>query len=158
MIGMCRAWLFAAGVTLLASGCASGPQYSEAAKSIPPLASDHGRIYFYRTNMVFGAAIQPQIKLNDEAVGRSQLGSFFYVDKLPGNYKVTTTTETEEAVTFKLDAGETKYVRTYATMGVLVYRVVPSLEDEAVGMGRIRELKYSVDNTPADQQRGSRLK
>ncbi|WP_431823309.1 DUF2846 domain-containing protein [Burkholderia sp. F1] len=158
MIKMCRALLLAGSVALLASGCASGPQYKEMASSIPTLAADHGRIYFFRSGSVFGAGLQPQIKLNGQAVGQSKPGGFFYVDEPAGQYTVSTATETEKTVSFALDAGETKYVRTSVALGVLVGRVVPSLEDSAVAMEAISDLKYSRGETQAAQSKDSQSK
>ncbi|MGU7774196.1 DUF2846 domain-containing protein [Burkholderia sp. MR1-5-21] len=158
MIKMCRSLLLAGSVALLASGCASGPQYKEMASSIPTLASDHGRIYFFRSGSVFGAGLQPQIKLNGNVVGQSKPGGFFYVDEPAGQYTVSTATETEKTVSFALDAGETKYVRTSVSLGVIVGRVVPSLEDSGVAMEAISGLKYSAGDTQDAQQQGSRLK
>ena len=76
----------------LLSGCATGQKFAEAKASIPPLAADQGRIYFYRTSAL-GAAVQPAVKLNGEQIGTAQAQGFFYADRPPGNYVVDTTTE-----------------------------------------------------------------
>ena len=70
-----RALLICTGAALIATGCASGPQYKDVASAIPTLAADHGRIYFFRADAFGGAAIQPDIKLNDKVVGRSVPGA-----------------------------------------------------------------------------------
>jgi len=120
-----------AGFTIIAAllaGCAaSGPKFNEVSASFPALGADQGRIYFYRTPFTFGGAVTAEIRLGNQAVGRSQRGSFFYVDRPPGNYEVTTTTEVEKKLTFALASGETKYVRTYVGFGLLVGRVIPEL-------------------------------
>src|ERR1700686_5101650 len=85
--------ILAAGMLLAA--CASGPKYSDVKSSIPPLSSDQGRVYFYRSNSMMGSAIQPSIMLNGEKVGDSKPGGFFYVDRPPGNYEVVCGTEVE---------------------------------------------------------------
>ncbi|QCP55086.1 DUF2846 domain-containing protein [Trinickia violacea] len=154
MIGKFRTLLLAGAVTFLAAGCASGPQYKEMAASIPTLTPDHGRIYFFRSSSLMGAAIQPQIKLNGVSVGQSKPGGFFYVDEPAGQYSVSTETETEKTVSFALDAGETKYVRTSVSFGLLVGRIIPSLEGSDAAMKEIEGLKYttgdiSTANTPA---------
>ena len=72
-------------VTLFLGGCATkGPSFSELAPSINELPSNAGRIYLYRTT-IFGAALQPEVKINNEVVGKSIARGFFYVDKEPGN-------------------------------------------------------------------------
>ena len=49
-------WLLA----ILVSACASGPKHAEVSSSIPLLRADQGRIYFYRSSSMLGAAIQPE--------------------------------------------------------------------------------------------------
>jgi Protein of unknown function (DUF2846) len=142
-----RTLLLSAGVALVATGCASGPQYKEVASSIPTLAPDHGRIYFFRADAFGGAMIQPEIKLNDQVVGRSVAGGFFYVDEAPGDYTVSTSTEVKREVTFALHAGDTKYVRTSISMGILVGHITPTLDDPDIASKEIENLKYTGVNT-----------
>lgn len=118
MIKMIRPLFAVVVLATLMSGCASGVKYSEMASSIPTLKADQGRIYFFRSSSMFGAAIQPEIRLNDKVVGKSQPGGFFYVDRPAGQYRAASSTETEKTLSFSLDAGETKYVRTAASFGL----------------------------------------
>lgn len=130
-------------VVVLASGCAAtGPKYSDIAASIPPLLSDKGRIYFFRPDTIFGAAITSDIRLNGKVVGRSERGSFFFRDENPGNMTVATSTEVEKQLTFKLAAGETKYVKTSVSMGVLVGRINSELVNGAEAKPVVAELAY----------------
>jgi Protein of unknown function (DUF2846) len=138
-----RTLLISTGAALLAAGCASGPQYKEVASSIPTLAPDHGRVYFFRSDSFGGAAIQPEIKLNDKVVGRSVPGGFFFVDEMPGEYTVSTSTEVKRDIKFTLHAGDTKYVRTTVSMGLLVGRVTPTLDDPETAPREVEQLKYT---------------
>jgi len=131
-----------AGTAVLA-GCASGPKFSEVAQSIPTLKADQGRIYFFRSSSMMGAAIQPDIRLNGDVVGSSKPGSFFFVDRPAGNYVAATSTETEKTGSFALEAGETKYVRTAPAFGLLVGRIVVSVEDPATAKAEIDKLAYT---------------
>ncbi|WP_250486564.1 DUF2846 domain-containing protein [Caballeronia sp. GaOx3] len=142
MANLLRVLLTGAFVTLVASGCASGPQYKDVASSIPTLKESQGRIYFYRSNSMFGAALQPNINLNGALVGQSKPGGFFYVDEPAGKYIVSTTTETEKTVSFTLDAGETKYVRTSVGFGLLVGRIIPSLESSDEGLKALEDSHF----------------
>lgn len=144
-----RTLLISTGAALLAAGCASGPQYKDVASSIPTLAPDHGRIYFFRPSNFGGAAIQPEIKLNDQVVGRSVPGGFFYVDEVPGEYTVSTSTEVKRSINFTLHAGDTKYVRTTISMGLLVGHITPTLDDPQTAPKEIEELKYTGTQTTA---------
>ncbi|MGG1946740.1 DUF2846 domain-containing protein [Trinickia sp. NRRL B-1857] len=138
-----RALLISAGVALVATGCASGPQYKDVASAIPTLAADHGRIYFYRSDSLGGGMIQPEIKLNDKVVGRSVPGGFFFLDEEPGDYTVSTSTEVTREVKFALHAGDTKYVQTSVSMGLLVGHVTPTLEDAETAEPEVETLKYT---------------
>jgi hypothetical protein len=106
------------------------------------LKPGYGRVYFVRPGDLGGSAIQPEIRMNNEVVGRSVPGGFSYVDRPPGKYAVTTATEVENAVTFQLAAGETKYIRTTVTPGILVGHVTPTLEFPEQGQSDIGSLRY----------------
>jgi hypothetical protein len=136
-----RLFLAASTVALL-SACASGPKYAEVRASIPPLAADQGRIYFYRSSNMMGSGIQPSVMLNGEKVGDSVPGGFFFVDRKPGNFEVLTSTEVERKLTFTLAAGQQQYVRFAVGMGVMVYRVYPELVDAETGGKEIQEATY----------------
>lgn len=126
------------------SSCrASGPSYDEVASAMPPIPAQHGRIFFFRDGNIFGAAIQPQIKLNGEAVGKSSPRGFFFVDAPPGDYSVTCATEVERALVFTLAAEESKYVRTFCTPGLLAGRVSPELFDPSEGEREVRRCNYN---------------
>ncbi len=86
--------------------------------------------------------MQPEIRMNNEVVGRSVPGGFSYVDRPPGKYAVTTATEVENAVSFQLAAGETKYIKTSVTPGILVGHVTPTLEFPEQGQSDISRLRY----------------
>jgi hypothetical protein len=136
--------LFAiAALAALLTGCAaSGAKYSEMASSIPTLKTDQGRIYFFRSSKMLGAAVQPEIRLNDKVVGKSQPGGFFYVDRPAGQYSAACSTETEKTLSFSLDAGETKYVRTAVSFDLLVGRANPSLETPELANKELPSLSY----------------
>lgn len=134
----------------LLAACASGPKYADVKSSIAPLAPAQGRIYFYRSNSMVGAAIQPSISLNGEKVGDSKPGGFFYVDRAPGNYEAVCGTEVERKATFTLSAGQELYVKTTISMGVLVGHVTPELVDPAEGLKAVQDLHYTP-GTPADK-------
>lgn len=137
-------------VALLA-GCATGPKYAEMAKTIAPLEPGKGRIYFFRSNSMGGAAVQPDIRLNNAVVGTSKPGGFFYVDRPAGNYVGAASTETEKTLSFTLAAGETKYVRTSPSFGLLVGRINLELEDPQKAHTEIETLSFT-GGTDASKQ------
>ena len=134
----------AALLVLLLSACAaSGPKLSEMKASMPQLTADAGRIYFYRKSSMLGAAMQPNIMLDGRVVGESKPGGFFFVDEAPGAKEVATSTEVERKLTFTLERGQTRYVRTAVGMGVVAGRVYPELVDNAAGEKELEETSYT---------------
>lgn len=129
-------------VGFLLASCASPRGREELPLQIPALKLGYGRVYFTRPADLTGVVVQPEIRMNNDVVARSVPGGFSYVDRPPGKYVVTTATEVENAVTFQLAAGETKYIRTAVTPGILVGHVTPTLEFPEQGQSDINRLKY----------------
>lgn len=125
------------------AGCATGPTFQEVQSRMTPLAPDTGRIVFLRSNSVVGGAVQPEIKLNGQVVGASKPGGFFWVDRPSGNYLVTSATEVERTLSLSLAAGETKYVRSSITFGLIVGRVQLALETPEKAQAELPELSYT---------------
>ncbi len=134
--------LLIAGTGVLMAGCATGPRFSQLKASIPPVAQDDGRIYFYRISGL-GAAVQPDVNLNGEVVGTEAPSGFFYVDRPPGDYKVVTATEVERTLSLTLDKGQTRYVRFDVSLGFFVGHVYPVLVEDAVGKNEIADCHYT---------------
>ena len=129
---------------ILLGGCAaSGPKLAEIKSTMAPLPADQGRIYFYRSSSMFGAAIQPDIRLNGEVVGSSKPGGFFYRDVKGGNQTVSTSTEVERQLTFTIAAKEVRYVRTSPSFGLLVGRVQPELVPSEEAEKELADLHYT---------------
>jgi hypothetical protein len=130
-------------LVLIFSSCATGPKYSEVKTLLPQLNPNEGRIYFYRTSNLFGSAIQPDVSLNGEKVGRSIPGGFFYVDRQSGDYEVVLSTEVEKKLTFTLDEAQTRYVKMSVGLGVIVYRVFPTLVEESKALSEMEGLSFT---------------
>jgi len=129
-------------VAFFLASCASPRGLDEPPFQAPPMKPGFGRVFFVRPGDLGGYAIQPEIRMNNEVVGRSVPGGFSFVDRPPGKYAVTTATEVENAVTFQLAAGETKYIKTTVTPGILVGHVTPTLEFPEQGQSDISRLRY----------------
>jgi hypothetical protein len=125
------------------TGCASGIKHKDMTTSIPTLKSDQGRIYFIRSASMIGAAVQPVIKLDGKEVGESKPGGFFYVDSKPGNHEVMCSTEVDKKLTFTLDNGEVKYVKTSVGLGLVVGRVIPELVSSDEALKELPDLSYT---------------
>lgn len=128
---------------LILCGCAtSGQKFSESATGTAPgPGPEMARIYFYRT-MLLGMAVQPEVKINDEVVGRAVPNGFFYVDRKPGAYEITTTTEVERKLSLTLDKGQTRYVKLSLSIGFVVGHVYPELIDNDVAKKEMESTRY----------------
>jgi hypothetical protein len=136
-------WAGLLAMVVIVAGCATGgPKFKEMSSEMAAPPAGLGRIYFYRTS-VFGAAVQPEVKLNGEAVGKAVPQGFFYADRPPGDYTVTTATEVEKTLTFTLDAGQVRYVRLAISLGVFVGRVYGELVDETVAVKEMESTSYT---------------
>lgn len=124
------------------SGCASGPKYAEIKDSIPALDPEHGRIFFYRPSAI-GAAIQPNIQVNGSVVGEMVPLGFFYVDRSPGNYVVSASTESEATLQVMLQANQTQYVKGSISIGILVGRPNLTLVDSMNALVEMQDLGYA---------------
>lgn len=130
-------------VAFLASGCATGVPYATMASSIPVLKAGEGRMYFLRSNSMLGAAVQPEIRLNESVVGRSQPGGFFYVDRPSGKYLAAASTEVEKTLSLALDPGEVKYIRSSPAFGLLIGRIILDLETPEKARQELTGLTYT---------------
>ncbi|NKC16271.1 MAG: DUF2846 domain-containing protein [Gammaproteobacteria bacterium] len=128
--------------TIYLGGCATGPKFAEISPSLGAVAPDIGRIYVYRT-AVLGAALQPEVKLNGEVVGKAVPNGFFYVDQEPGNYKIATSTEVDRHLSLALEKGQTRYVRLNISMGFFVGHVYPELVENEDGEKEIQQCSYT---------------
>jgi hypothetical protein len=137
-----RLALFAIAAAL--TGCAaSGPKFTQQEASTPKLSADKGRVYFYRADSFVGGGLRPQVMLDGAAVGKSAPGGYFYVDTGAGSHEAVTSTEVANKLSFVLDKGETKYVRTKVSMGVLVGHVVPELVSADEAQKDLSSLSYT---------------
>ncbi len=130
-------------VTALAGCAASGARYDQVASSMPSLKAGEGRVYFFRASSMVGAAVQPDIRLDGAVVGESKPGGFFYVDRPAGSHVASSATETEKVVTFVLEPGESKFVRSSISMGLVVGRVVLELEAPEKARTELASLAYT---------------
>jgi hypothetical protein len=141
--------IFLACLLATLAACASGPKYNEVKSAIPTIPAEQGRIYVYRSGIMFGAGIQPSVMLNSEKVGDSKPGGFFFLDRAPGNYELLLSSEVDKKVSFTLEKGQTQYVKMTVGMGVIVYRVYPELVDATQGQTDMQDLSYTGAPLPA---------
>ena len=123
------------------AGCASGPKFEVAEKTLPALSPGKARIFFYRPSSL-GAAIQPEVRLNGTVVGKAEPNGVFYVDRDPGNMEVVTGSEIDRKLTFTVGPGETRYVKLGVGLGVVVFRIIPELMSAEQAKAHMADLAF----------------
>ena len=96
-----------------------------------------------------GAAVQPSVYLNKEKVGDAVPQGFYYVDRNPGDYEVSTTTEVERKCSLTLDKGQNRYIKLNISLGFFVGHVYPELVDEQTAMEELGDCKYAAPSPEA---------
>ncbi len=145
-------------VAIFLTGCAAtGPRYAEVEASFPTLRSGHGRLVVYRSGSLAGGAVQPDIKLNGEVIGKSQPEGFFFVDRTAGKYTVSARTEVETTADVELEDGRTTYLQTGITMGLFVGHPTFGLQSESTAVQHLPRLAYTgpIPLVPGTPRAGS---
>jgi hypothetical protein len=137
-------------IVAIVSGCATGPKYAQIRNTIPALSPDQGRIFIYRTTAL-GAAVQPDVNLNGTKVGDAKPKGFFYVDKPPGDYQISTSTEVKRTLSLKLDKSQIRYVRLNMAMGFFVGHCYPELVEPDQGEKEIQNCSFIGENRPSNR-------
>jgi hypothetical protein len=110
-----RRW-FASLLLLILAGCtgASGPPFPQVAPTIPPLAADRARLYFYREYEPYESLTPAILYLNGVQTGVSVPGGVFYRDVPPGTYLIAPWSQGDfpnAAKTVVLRPGDTFYAK-----------------------------------------------
>ena len=124
-------------------GCATGTKFTELAPFIQKLPENKGRIYFYRDDEPRGILVQPNIILNGEVVGEAIPNGFFYVDRDPGLYEISTTTEAKRTSSLILEKGQIVYVQLRVFSGLFIARIHPDIVDAEIGAKWIQKCRYT---------------
>jgi Protein of unknown function (DUF2846) len=115
-----RVFLAMAAALLASCAGARGPLYPEMASTIPPLAADRARIYFYRDYEPYESLSQASIYLNSAPIGVSVSGGFFYRDVTPATYAIAVWTQKDFPNASKivgLRGGDTIYAKVESFRG-----------------------------------------
>lgn len=150
------AFVWGVGAFLMLTGCAAtGASYESVSQALPTLSATEGRVFFYRSASMVGAALQPEIRMDNQVVGKSQPGGFFYVDTRPGRHLASSQTEVEERLEFDVKAGETVYVASSIGFGLLVGRVQLNLRPESMAIAEMSSLRFTGSGPVATHPQGA---
>lgn len=141
---MKKLFTISAVVTLL-SACASVPmaplEKSYELKQFKAPAQDQSGIYVYRPNTIVGAALKKNIYIDNQLIGESAKGTFFYKAVAPGKHTVSTESEfSENHLPLTTEGGQNYFVRQYIKMGVFVGGAGLELVDEAIAKAEMADV------------------
>lgn len=111
-------------------------------------AGEHGRIYFYRSQVPLMVALSPEVVVNGREVGKADYDAVFYRDALPGRYEVFLTSDPDNPIYFTLAAGELRFVKAVMKLGWSGTVLGVELVDEPVGRGEIAEQRRTRAEPP----------
>jgi len=134
----------AAAAVLTACASVSGTKFGQEEAVMPKLAGDQGRVYFYRIDALTGGGLNAPVKLDGAVVGDSVSGGYFFVDAAAGRHQASASTKfVTKELSFVLERGETKYVRTKAQFDGKIAKVVPELVSADVALKELPSLGYT---------------
>jgi len=102
-----------------------------------PIPDGQGRLILYRKSAMKSGAIRPSVMLNGKAIGQSVPGTYFVVDREPGDYTVSCSVATDHSISFSLKEGQTIYIEQRATMGIYVGHIKPGIVSESTGKAAV---------------------
>lgn len=127
---------------LLSAGCATGPKYVEVKNDIPDLKEGEGRLFVYRERRWAGSAIQPEIKLDENIIGKSVAGGFIYADRPAGLYNLACGAR---FIKLYMKPGESTYVEMIPLAGPAGggrFKINLRLVDPDYGRSMVKKLRY----------------
>lgn len=111
---------FAAISILLAlSACGASKQAKPITGNLPAISPESARIYFYRSQVPFLAAIEPEFLVNGKSVGAAKINQVLYRNAQPGNYEIKISSDIENPILILLKPGEARYFKAYGTTSVI---------------------------------------
>jgi hypothetical protein len=123
---------------VIASGCATGPDFKTYGGTLTPPRDGESRIWFYRPSKMMGSAVQPTVYINDSPVAKAQPGCFFFADKQPGTYEIKCATEWADKAQITVVPNRAAYVRLTLLPGVFVGHILPKVVPEEQGLREIQ--------------------
>ncbi|MBN9410380.1 MAG: DUF2846 domain-containing protein [Burkholderiales bacterium] len=130
----------------LALTLAGGAACAQVGAALSPLAPGRARVYFFRDDSSAGPDVQPVIRLDGVAVGRSQPGGYFVVDVPPGEHTASTS-DADARLPLDLAAGSATYVSSNIGAG-LGGRVRLEVQPEAAARRAIAGLRLTTGSSP----------
>lgn len=109
-------------------------------------SADSAGLYIYRSNSVVGAALKKDVWVDDECIGETARGTFFYHEVL-GNKEHKVSTESEFSpndLMVMTETGQNYFVKQYIKPGLFVGGAGLKLVPEIEGKEAIADLELGI--------------
>lgn len=147
---MLKKLLFIVSLSALFAGCATVPteqaQVTNTVKQFQAPSANNAGLYIYRKATVIGGALKKDVFVDDNCIGETARGTFFY-EEVMGNMMHKVSTESEFSpndLMVQTQAGQNYFIKQYIKPGVFVGGAGLELVTEEVGKQEISELKLGV--------------
>ncbi len=147
---MFKKFVFLTITSVLFTGCASVPteqvEVSNVLKQVKAPSANNAGLYIYRSNSVVGAALKKDVWVDDECIGETARGTFFYHEVL-GNMQHKVSTESEFSpndLMIDTAAGNNYFVKQYIKPGLIIGGAGLKLVTEAEGKEAISDLNLGI--------------
>ena len=104
---------------LMLAACGANKQAKPITGSLPDISPESARIYFYRSQVPFLAAIEPEFLVNGKSVGSAKINQVLYRDAQPGNYEIKISSDIEKPILILLKPRESRFFKAYGTTSVI---------------------------------------
>ncbi|MFP8966516.1 DUF2846 domain-containing protein [Pokkaliibacter sp. CJK22405] len=145
---MIKQFIAVAALATLVTGCASVPMGNTTQdtqlKSFPEPDAGNAGIYVYR-NSVMGSGLKKDLWIDDQCLGESASGIYFYKQVLGNqNHKVSTESEfSPNDLMVTTEAGKNYFIRQYIKPGMFVGGANLELMSEQEGEKAVAKLKLA---------------
>lgn len=142
--------VFLTTTSVLFAGCASVPteqvEVSNVLKQVKAPSANNAGLYIYRSNSVVGGALKKDVWVDDECIGETARGTFFYHEVLGDiQHKVSTESEfSPNDLIIDTKAGDNYFVKQYIKPGLIVGGAGLKLVTEAEGKQAISDLDLGI--------------
>ena len=124
-------------VSILLSGCASGPKFSGLEEPQP----DESIIYYLREPSIAGATVFYTIYENGEPVTRLYNGGYYPHHTNPGEKHIEATTEASDELSLTAKKGERYFVKGGLSLGLVVGHPILKVIDENSALKYLQDCK-----------------
>lgn len=103
----------------------------QSASIVPPPPEGKGQVVFFRPAKFVGAAVSYKVREGETELGKLSNGRYFVHVTNPGGHAYVVHSEVQDVLTMEIDPGETYYVTSSLSVGVVVGRpnIAPSDKD-----------------------------